>query len=341
MLVIRVLRLAALLLAFGATTAHAQCDPRAEAPTSGLGAFLADVREILTPSWCGTGSYGETGWMKRDATLAPTTDATGTFKRRYADVKAKRSPLPADAKEPIYLVVTGLFTKHYPGYMKSNIARLKERGLEMREVPVDTSGSVEKNAAIVRDWVLDASAGGRKVVILSHSKGGVDTTAAMTLYPEIESHIRAHVAMQSPFGGTPIASDLRTCNAGKWMTRHFVEDVISGDPNSVFDLGYAERRAFLKAHPYVSKVPTISLATARSSFFSGVGMTDWYMQARYGIQSDGMVPIDEAELPGSLVVRLDDMDHVQSTFRYVPGNPYYNPGDITEALLTMALDASR
>ena len=63
------------------------------------------------------------------------------------------------------------------------------------------------NAKQIRDAILEASNDGKQVVLVGQSKGGVDITAALALYPEFKPHVRAVVSMQAPYGGTPIASD--------------------------------------------------------------------------------------------------------------------------------------
>jgi hypothetical protein len=46
-------------------------------------------------------------------------------------------------------------------------------------------------------------------LLLGHSKGGVDAAAALSLYwPDLKDKVAGLVLAQSPYGGTPIASDL-------------------------------------------------------------------------------------------------------------------------------------
>ena len=293
-----------------------------------LGALVSDLGHVLSP-WCGPGTYGESGWQQRAG--GTTRDAGDAFATALSETRSHLA-LPASAHEPRWLVVGGLFTKHYPGYMEANVDRLKGLGLDVTVVPVDTEGSVEKNAEIVARWIRAATLGGRKVAIVGHSKGGVDITAALALHPELASRVEAVVTLQSPYGGTPLASDLQTCTATNWMTRKFVDDVLGGDVHSITDLGFHERQAFIAAHPYpADRVRTIAVATTGSSYRSTVGLTEWYMDRRYGIHNDGMVPVPEAQIPGGELVTLDGMDHAESTFSYFQGSVL--AGDLTEALV--------
>jgi hypothetical protein len=133
----------------------------------------------------------ESGWAGREFGGARA-DRSKEYRAAADGAKAGTNQLPPDAKEYIYLVVPGLFTEHYPGYMKDNMARMKKLGLDARMVEIDTDASVEDNAKVIRDTIKKiAEAEGKEVVIIGHSKGGVDTTAAMAQYPELYEHVRA------------------------------------------------------------------------------------------------------------------------------------------------------
>lgn len=46
-------------------------------------------------------------------------------------------------------------------------------------------------------------------MLLGHSKGGVDSAAALSIYwPELKDKVAGLALAQSPYGGSPIASDI-------------------------------------------------------------------------------------------------------------------------------------
>ena len=284
----------------------------------------------------GTSSAGSIGWLKK-AGQGAARDVTDRFKQLNAAATTGQNTLPPDAKSYVYLNVGGLYTDHYPGYFDDNIGREKALGLDARRVPVVTDHSVAQNAAVIRQSILDASKDGKQVVLIGHSKGGVDVTAALSLYPELKSHVRAVVAMQTPYAGSPIATDVETCGKMKFLMDAVVKLGFSGNPASLADLSYPVRQAFVKAHPYPQDIPTVSLATSAPTGTSLVAATRDYVMGRYGAKADGLVVQQDAEIPGSSVVRLDDMDHAASAM----GGPHclckYKPADVTEALITLAL----
>jgi hypothetical protein len=105
--------------------------------------------------------------------------------------------------------------------------------------------------------------------------------------------------------------------------------LFQGDAASVEDLSYARRMEFVRQHPYPADIPTVSLATSRLSRRSLMRPLCAYVQERYGWACDGLVNAVDAEVPGSRVVRLDGL----------PGFSNYFPSDLTETMVTLALDA--
>lgn len=71
-------------------------------------------------------------------------------------------------------------------------------------------GSVEKNAKEIKEYIEEIYWGSNKrVLLLGHSKGGVDTAAALSLYwSDLKDKVAGLALAQSPYGGSPIASDL-------------------------------------------------------------------------------------------------------------------------------------
>lgn len=296
-----------------------------------------EITQGLLFGWPGHGSGDNAGWALK--TGPAVTDSTPRFNDLYAAAKSGQDTLPPDAKNYVYLSVDGLYGNALPGYMAPNDDKLRSLGLDVRPVKLDTGAGVETNAQAIRDAILAASAQGKQVVLVAHSKGGVDSTAALSLYPELKSHVRAVVTLQSPFGGTPIASDIVECPELKSLVDGIAGSVLGASPDSLHDLTYDSRKAFLAAHPYPTDIPTVSLASSRRDPGSLLFAPEEYQYLRYGLKTDGLVPQLDAEIPGSQVVKLDNLDHADSTID-TPGDPY-DAGALTEALVTLALQGKQ
>ncbi len=309
------------------------------APSSGAIARLVRSIRGLPPAeaWWGTGCAGKAGWFRAES--APTVDVTARFRELYTRVRQGQPVLPDEARGHLYLLVKGLLGNEMFGYLEDNRVRLERRGLETREVEVDTEASLEANVAVVRRAVEDAAFFRRSVVLVGHSKGAVESMAALTLHPELRRTVRAVVAIQAPYGGSPIADDLIASPELRRVLDIAFPLLFYGVSRSVEDLSYAQRMEFVRRHPYLAPVPTVAVASSRYSRRSMLWALARYMHERYGLPSDGLVAQVDAEVPGSRLVRMDDLDHAEAALMGLPGFANHTPGNLTEALVALALES--
>lgn len=77
-------------------------------------------------------------------------------------------------------------------------------------MPITNQASVEKNAREIKEYIEEFYWGSKKrVLLLGHSKGGIDAAAALSLYwPDLKDKVAGLVLAQSPYGGSPIATDI-------------------------------------------------------------------------------------------------------------------------------------
>lgn len=89
--------------------------------------------------------------------------------------------------------------------------------------------SVEHNAWELKHYIEELYWGSSKrVMLLGHSKGGVDAAAALSLYwSDLKEKVAGLALVQSPYGGTPLASDvLREGQIADKETRRIMEFLI-------------------------------------------------------------------------------------------------------------------
>ncbi|MDY7226744.1 lipase [Hyalangium rubrum] len=314
-------------------------EPTASAASASAVARLVRGLRGLPPAeqWWGEGCAGMAGWFRAES--APTTDATARYRELYAEVRKGRPVLPMEARRHVYLLVKGLLGEELFGYLEGNQQRLERRGLETREVQVDTEASLAANIEVVRNALEDAAFFGRSVVLVGHSKGAVESLAALSMYPQLRRVVRAVVSIQAPYGGSPIAHDVMASPELRRVMDIAVPLLFYGVSKSIDDLSYPQRMEFVRRYPYPVEIPTVSLATWRDSKRSMLWPVARYMRERYGLANDGLVAAVDAEIPGSRVVRLDDMDHAEAAMAGLPGLANYRPGDITEAAVALALES--
>jgi triacylglycerol lipase len=302
-----------------------------------LGDALSRVGHLRLPiPWPGKGEADKIGWIQK--AFPPAKESTAEFESLHQQVLAGKDVMPAEAKDCVFLAVGGLLSQYAPKelYFDDNLDALEDAGLQVGRVPVDTDMGVEHNAAIVREAVLEAAKNGKKVVLIGHSKGGLDSAAALAMYPELKEHVRALVTIQSPYGGSPMAQDLLDNPLVRYGLGGAVE-ALGGSIKAGEDLTYDSRQKFLAKHPLPPGIPTVSMASTTFKPTSPLFAFQEYMQQRYGVKSDGLVLPQDAFIPGSKAVTIHGLDHLESTV--TNPNPFksYKPADITLGLVAMAL----
>jgi alpha-beta hydrolase superfamily lysophospholipase len=280
------------------------------------------------------GTASHIGWLRAEPT---TVDRNEDFWALLGAAQAGRPILPAEAKDHVVLLVKGLFTEHYPGYFTQTVAHLKGLGVEARLAAIDTDAGVEANVKALVDEVLRAAAEGKKVVFYGHSKGGVDASALLALYPGLRDCVRANVSLLAPYGGTPIAEDIEGSPRFQRFANTVIERLLRGDSAALGDLTYRARMAFISAHPYPTEVPTLSVTGSTEEVRSLTSPVQVYMQERYGVPSDGLVVPSDALIPHSHHVHLPGLDHAGGAMMPIFGEPVLDPGILSEVLLALAL----
>lgn len=121
---------------------------------------------------------------------------------RQARAGASRE-LPEEARRVRFLVVPGFswdLLAHV--YLKPNIDILRQRGLDFEFIETDSLGTPDQNAARIADAVARSD---KPVVLLTHSKGGLDSIRALELHPELQPKVRKVLMNNTPYFGTPWA----------------------------------------------------------------------------------------------------------------------------------------
>lgn len=306
------------------------------------------------------GSADDIGWLQRAPHMPPVEDKTERFMEIIDDIRHGLHGLP---KTMVYLLVPGLFSNHGPLYFVNIKKSFSKMGLTCHIAKIHSEASVEKNAREIKDYIEEIYWGSSKrVLLLGHSKGGVDAAAALSMYwTDLKDKVGGLVLAQSPYGGSPIASDiLREGQLGDYVNiRKLMETlickVIKGDMQALEDLTYERRKEFLSKYhlprelPVVSfrteasispavlatlsrvahaELPTFSAAQSAATFpvvmplGAAMAACAQLLQIRYGEKSDGLVTCRDAEVPGSVVVRPKrKLDHAWMVYSELNDNP--------------------
>lgn len=217
---------------------------------------------------------------------------------------------------------------------------LKANRIDYARVPVKTQSRIEVNAAII---IRAIEASDKPVILVGHSKGGLDILEALLVDPDLlDSKVRGVISLQTPFYGSPVADYVLSDTVLDGILTSVLE-TYGGSDKSLKNLTIQERAPYMAQHKkaiagLISRVPYISLATWKDSV-DGVWDTRFKVirdeMAAYGIKNDGLVPLDNALLPGSLQIKLEGGDHT-TTIRENDQEPC-DRAKLLQALLAIIL----
>ncbi|XP_058221675.1 uncharacterized protein LOC131331775 isoform X1 [Rhododendron vialii] len=326
------------------------------------------------------GSADDIGWLQRAPGMPPVEDGTERFMEIIDDIRHGLHKLP---NSMVYLLVPGLFSNHGPLYYVSTKTYFSKMGLTCHIAKIHSEASVEKNAKEIKECIEEIYWGSNKrVLLLGHSKGGVDAAAALSMYwTDLKDKVAGLALAQSPYGGSPIASDLlRAGQLGDYVNvRKLMEilicKVMKGDIQSLEDLTYEKRKEFLRKNHLPRELPVVSCHTEASispavlATLSRVAHAELptlsagspaklpviiplgaamaacaqLLQVRYGEKSDGLVTCRDAEVPGSVVVRPKrKLDHGWMVYSPLNDDPSeVDASQFCEALLSLLVEVGQ
>ncbi|XP_012076772.1 uncharacterized protein LOC105637769 isoform X2 [Jatropha curcas] len=255
------------------------------------------------------GSSDDIGWLQRTPGMAPVEDGTARFLDLLNKIRNGEHKLQDSF---VYLLIPGLFSNHGPLYFVGTKRCFSKMGLACHIAKIHSEASVEHNACELKHYIEELYWGsGKRVMLLGHSKGGVDAAAALSLYwSDLKDKVAGLALVQSPYGGSPVASDiLREGQIADKETRKIMEllicKFIKGDIRALEDLTYDKRREFIMNHKLPEQIPLISFHS-EASIAPGVIAT--------------MTQIAHAELPWLPLPKLgfEEPDSVVQAGRKVP-----------------------
>ncbi|KAM1155508.1 hypothetical protein ACFX13_026983 [Malus domestica] len=215
------------------------------------------------------GSADDIGWLQRTDGMPGVEDGTARFLELLAGIRNGKHRLPSSY---VYLLIPGLFSNHGPLYFVGTKKFFSKMGLACHIAKIHSEASVAHNAWELKQYIEELYWGsGKRVMLLGHSKGGVDAAAALSVYwGDLKDKVAGLALVQSPYGGTPLASDcLREGQVADKETRRIMEllicKLIKGDIRALEDLTYEKRKEFILNHKLpAEQIPLISFHSEAS-----------------------------------------------------------------------------
>ncbi len=222
----------------------------------------------------------------------------------------RTAPLPASLRA---FVIGGAFADCFGedslAYGRG-ISELRERGIDIRGLPVNSRSSAEANAADLAHGLRSSAISTNDTVILiGYSKGIVDILQYFQDYPEGAALVDAVISVAGPARGSEVA------DRGAWAYDHFLSQAFSGrcdpgDGGAVDSLLSETRQQQLAAHPPPAHIRYYSLMALSTYEDLPRGLRPTGLMLAAGEQrSDGLVTPVEGMLPGSTLLGYANANH--------------------------------
>jgi pimeloyl-ACP methyl ester carboxylesterase len=230
------------------------------------------------------------------------------------------------------LMVPGLLAECVADKSKlfeDSVANLEAQGYKTGYIQTRGRQSSERNALLIRDAIL-AQPEGEKLLLVAHSKGGVDSLQALAQFPELADRVLAVISVSGAINGSPIA-DIFPEGLAEFIEEVKISDCPPGEGVEAMDsLRRTVRLQWLAAHPLPQKVRYYSLAAfAKPEDMSAVLKPFYDILGRNDPLNDGLVLCSDAIIPGSVLLGYPNADHMAVGMPFAEKNPF-----ISATLLT-------
>lgn len=188
-------------------------------------------------------------------------------------------------------------------YMARQRAWLMRLGVPVEVARLPTAAPVAANAARLAEMIRCDQ---RPVMLIAHSKGGVEALAALLL-PGVAARCRAFLALQVPFRGSPLADAALRLGPLRLAADPVLRLVRLGERQGILDLTTPVREAWMHEHAAAIEalaaiLPMASLATVVATAKSWrdrphLALARWMERLGAG-PNDGLVPVASTVLPG-------------------------------------------
>jgi len=200
-------------------------------------------------------------------------------------------------------------------YFDKQMAWLEDNEIENERLMIESEDEKRKNAKLLIQALNNSP---KKVIIVAHSKGGLDTLSAymrqMTLFKD---KVAGVITIQSPFNGSPIADMMLEQLALDLLVSQLLRS-LGGTRKSMESLTQQYRGLYNGAHnPYfadlLTQIPFLNYASYQPNHswqIDTIMEVSRNIMLKKNLPSDGMVPWSSAIMPTAPFVVESDVDHL-------------------------------
>ena len=212
------------------------------------------------------------------------------------------------------LLVPGVGWECIEGWLKIDEALkglIRPFGEQTVILPVDGLSSSERNATMIRDYIMNLppDLAERPILLIGYSKGAPDILEAVVRYPELRQRVAAVLSAAGAIGGSPHANSA-TQNQLNIMQYFPGSDCSEGDGGAVESLRPGVRRAWLAENELPPDIRYYSLVTyPRPDRVSSALKSMYNKLSQVDSRNDSQVIYYDQIIPGSTLLGFVNADH--------------------------------
>jgi triacylglycerol esterase/lipase EstA (alpha/beta hydrolase family) len=275
----------------------------------------------------------------------------GTSQLRAADLVLKAEDISSQKTHPLedykdyeFLFVPGFLYDplielsqapkiknwHIAEYFTEMRQALVKAGVKERIAVMGAQDSIFDNG---RDLAKILSEMKGPVIIISHSKGGLETLETLVEFRLLRSKVAAWISLQTPFTGSQIADIVYKNNYARSASKKLLEQCFKGSLRSLEELQTPVRGSYMyRNHAAIEslgkEIPITSVGSwvkpgtiTKKAGVPGLQVLEQVMTFAGASANDGLVELSSARLPHSDWVQISEMDHGDPVMRF-PGRHF-------------------
>ncbi len=222
---------------------------------------------------------------------------------------------------PIYILVRGLLGAYMPGHFQKVLIDLRKHGAECLIAPTHPAGEIGDNATRIAEGLANQVNARRRLIFLAHSKGGIETFAALNLNRRLRDQTKSVVLVQTPKRGAPYLKSLFNKNLTKNSSQALKERFHKLTLTAVFAGKACRELATDNPLPYVEQIensrfdfPVFSYSTFSTQNSGWIELqSNRIAELEPGRRNDGVFLTDDQVWPQFRHREIPEVDHAEPT----------------------------
>ncbi|WP_280806594.1 alpha/beta hydrolase [Bacillus sp. TBS-096] len=214
-------------------------------------------------------------------------------------------PVQKDESKPPLVFVHGINSSSSTWFDRNDMAKQAVlNGYESAFIDLYPDQDTKKNGKLLAEKLKEIyDVFGRKLIVIGHSKGGVDTQSAL-VYHDAHPYVEKVITLGSPHYGTPLA-DLAYSKGGSWLA-----EILGQKSDALYSLQTGLMAAFRSETDKLEKFPQKYITYSGSEWgtFGGVLYLGGMYLKSFGA-NDGAVTVSSTRLSYANNILTGKWDH--------------------------------